>query len=488
VGLYLAQLPPAELARLKAELAETLIANFCYPRFLDYRTSTLRMRPVDRAKRQEVWSFLSSYDFSSWGRVDIQSPDFHRLVERLLIQYIQRNRAFFGNQGRKRMPDVRALIGTSAIYVTDGLRGHLTGQPATQAAHSFGSPRPVISWSSSTQAADLSWEQIASATQQLQQQLQEARGEIQAESEPPTRSIPASPAPYASPARPASTQVTPPRRSPRNRAGANGSGKVQAVVPPKSSIPPLPPVPPAPSTTPTSPAKSDRPAARASNPHASPPASDAMQAAPAPSLSSSFSPPQPALPPTPALDHSAPPLRSTPGPVEEIETLPFSEGQPPSISGAHGNIAPLPVRQSQAAEPPPLQAPPPSPTSMRELSRSPSTSLPAVMGSQGTPAKAAEQATVMLSDEDLVIFDQLKYQLVVWLRVEAVRQGLDIANQSPLQLIDLLRQQGEVDETRLQVVTTLLQIADAVAARGQAALIDYKQAMMFYLMHTRRAR
>jgi hypothetical protein len=110
------------------------------------------------------------------------------------------------------------------------------------------------------------------------------------------------------------------------------------------------------------------------------------------------------------------------------------------------------------------------------------------MGSPGTPEKAAEQATVMLSDEDLVIFDQLKYQLVVWLRVEAVRQGLDIANQSPLQLIDLLRQQGEVDETRLQVVATLLQIADAVTVKGQATLIDYKQAMMFYLMHTRRAR
>lgn len=110
------------------------------------------------------------------------------------------------------------------------------------------------------------------------------------------------------------------------------------------------------------------------------------------------------------------------------------------------------------------------------------------MSSPGTPAKAAEQATVMLSDEDMVIFDQLKYQLVVWLRVEAVRQGLDIANLSPLQLVDLLRQEGEADETRLQVVTTLLHLADAVAVRGQATLIDYKQAMMFYLMHTRRTR
>ncbi len=133
MGLYLAQLPPAELARLKAELAETLIEYFCYPRFLDYRTNTLRMRPVDRSKRQEVWSFLSSYDFGPWGRVDVQSPDFQRLVERLLIQFIQRNRAFFGNQGRKRMPDVRALIGSSSMLVTEGLRVHLTGRKSIAA-------------------------------------------------------------------------------------------------------------------------------------------------------------------------------------------------------------------------------------------------------------------------------------------------------------------------------------------------------------------
>ncbi|TMC18733.1 MAG: hypothetical protein E6J33_06450, partial [Chloroflexi bacterium] len=54
MGVFLGQLPPAEIARLKAELAETLIAHFCYPRFFDYRSESLRTRPVDRSKRQEV--------------------------------------------------------------------------------------------------------------------------------------------------------------------------------------------------------------------------------------------------------------------------------------------------------------------------------------------------------------------------------------------------------------------------------------------------
>ena len=122
---------------------------------------------------------------------------------------------------------------------------------------------------------------------------------------------------------------------------------------------------------------------------------------------------------------------------------------------------------------------------MRELSKTPSTSL---AGVQGTTGALAKPDTIVVSDEDVVIFEQMKYQLLVWLRIEAVRLGIDIADQTPLQLIDLLRDQEGFDDTRLQVVTTLLHLADSVVAKGQAALIDYKQAMMFYLMHTRRAR
>lgn len=87
-----------------------------------------------------------------------------------------------------------------------------------------------------------------------------------------------------------------------------------------------------------------------------------------------------------------------------------------------------------------------------------------------------------------MLFEQMKYQLIVWLRVEAVRLGLDFADQTPLELIDLLRQQESFDETRLQILTTLLNLADTVSEKGQATVVDYKQAMMFYLMHTRHAR
>jgi hypothetical protein len=50
----------------------------------------------------------------------------------------------------------------------------------------------------------------------------------------------------------------------------------------------------------------------------------------------------------------------------------------------------------------------------------------------------------------------------------------------------MLRQQSRIDETRLQVVSTLLNLANQVIKTGVVTVLDYKQALMFYLMHTRR--
>src|SRR2546427_2916343 len=190
MGVFLGQLPPAELARLKAELAETLIAHFCYPRFFDYRSESLRTRPVDRSKRQEVWLYLSSVDFTAWNRVDLMSPDFQYHIERLIIHFVQRNRAFFGQQGRKRMADVRMLISSCALLVTEGLREHLIGRQRKNPP--FGSPRPVPSWATTnaTGRAEPGWEQIVSTTMQLQQQIQEMRSEINTTPGQEARAIP----------------------------------------------------------------------------------------------------------------------------------------------------------------------------------------------------------------------------------------------------------------------------------------------------------
>ncbi|GAC1568251.1 MAG: hypothetical protein NVS3B14_16850 [Ktedonobacteraceae bacterium] len=427
MGIYLSQMPPAEMARLKAEIAETLIVNFSYPRFFDYRTNTLRMRPVDRAKRQEVWTFLSSFDFNTFSRIDVVSPDFQRQVERLLIQFVQHNRAFFGQQGRKRMPDVRALITSSSTAVSEGLRGHLSGHAAVQPP--FGNPRPVISWSkaSITGKPDLNWEQIVNPTMLLQQQLQEVRGEARPGLSEGGISADGYPAAMKG-ATANGAGAAPPKRSPRLRATTQGSGVNDTAAPPLRAVPP------------------GRPE-------------------PQEELRAACPPPGPLTP----LETAAEPVAPSAHVAEAAHPISraFEEKAPSALHpGSPGHISPPAI--------PPAEAQP------RELARTEPLSQ--------ALANQAGSGTVLISDEDVVIFEQLRHQLTVWLRVEVVRVGVEVTGQSPAQLIEILSRQEGVDATRLQVISTLLDLTNQVLAHGHARLVEYKQAMMFYLMHTRNAR
>ncbi len=477
MGVYLGQMPPAEMARLKAEIAETLIANFSYPRFYDYRTNTLRMRPVDRGKRQEVWTFLSAFDFNIFSRIDVTSPNFQQQVERLLIQFVQRNRAFFGQQGRKRMPDVRALITSSSASVTEGLRGHLSGRSTTP----FGSARPVVSWSKSNESGrfEPGWEQIANSTMSLQQQLQEARGEIRpggAISD--ARSV--APPPVANGTASNGAAMTSPRRSPRLRATTQGSGNGNEGAMPASTA---------------------RPAGTPPSTRPMPPDERSVVNPPSGPLAHKTSGPL-APPPSAAPAAAKPPVPPV-APVSEVMKPPASSDQPVSRAGmvqdapapsakpdekasssqernfppqATGSHVP-PVSTAPVSPPSPTQAPAAPP---RELTRT-EPLAPALVGQQ-------EATTLMLSDEDVVIFEEMRHQLLVWLRVEVVRAGLELTGQTPDQLLEILGQQDAVDETRLHVVSTLLNLTSQVIVNGCATLVEYKQAMMFYLIHTLRAR
>ena len=466
MGIYLGQMPPAEMARLKAEIAETLIANFSYPRFYDYRTNTLRMRPVDRGKRQEVWTFLSSFDFNVFSRIDVTSPDFQRQVERLLIQFVQRNRAFFGQQGRKRMPDVRALITGSSGSVTEGLRGHLSGHATTP----FGNARPVVSWSKSNESGRLepSWELIANPTMSLQQQLQEARGEIRPGASSDARPI--APPPVASGTATNGAATTSARRSPRLRATTQGNSNGTESAAPAPAARPAGAMP---STRPMQPDErrtvnppSGPLAQKTSGPLAPPPVQPIAPLTEAAKLSASSD--QPVLRAGIAGDAPAPSTK----PDDRASSV-QERNIPPQAAGSRVPPAPASsISQPGATQPPASR--------QRELTRA-EPLAPTLTGQE-------ENATLMLSDEDVVIFEEMRHQLLVWLRVEVVRAGVDLTGQTPAQLLEILGQQDGADETRLQVLSTLLGLTNQVIANGYATLVEYKQAMMFYLIHTRRAR
>lgn len=417
VGILVSQLPPAELARLKAELAETLISNFCYPRFYDYRIDSLCMRPVDRTKRQEVWQYLGSVDFNAWGRIDLMSPDFQRQVERLLIYFVQRNRTFFGEQGRKRMADIRMLISISSISIVEGLKGHLTGR-----SNGFGNPRPVNSWANSnvTKRHEPTWEQLVAPTMLLQQQLQEARGEIKA---------------TPNDIRPNGAS---PKQSIRDRSNANGSSSVKHEITSNRNV----------STNKTSLQAEQQTFAGVENSKIT----------------------------NPLTSHASIDARTS----QNEQVLIAGELPAPSLLEQAGAVANK-ANTAQERISGPAQS---------------SITAPAILQSQELiqthPArhvevttKEHESTTALVSEEDVVIFEQMRHQLVVWTRVEAVRAGIDISGREPSELLELLQQLDDFDETRLQVTSTLIDLCDQIIAEGHASLLEYKQAIMFYLMHTR---
>jgi hypothetical protein len=467
MGIYLGQLPPAEIARLKAELAETLIAHFCYPRFFDNRTNELRMRPVDRAKRQEVWLFLSSVDFTSWGRVDLMSPDFQHQIERLFIQFVQRNRAFFGEQGRKRMSDVRMLINSSSSSVVQGLRGHLTGQ---RGAHPFGSPRSNVSWSQSTTGRqEPDWEQIASATMLLQQQLQEFRGEVK---------------PGASngvDVRP--TNGTARRSQPQRPSTPTGTGNAAGVAE-RDSITALPTSASIPSANIPPPPASTRPAALSPNTPVTPARKlDSPMTSPLKPAASVVPAPSPLAEQANGSAPTAPTMKSGPLAASPVKSGPLA---PPSgrVSGtlpplANRTSGPLPSAEPMQPSVSPALPTPSAPVQPRSVAQT------AQPGTSAMAASPREANMLTVGEDDMAIFEQMRHQLIVWLRVEAIRAGLEVSNQTPAQLLDMLRQQARFDETRLQVVSTLLNLSNQIIKTGVVSLLDYKQALMFHLMHTR---
>lgn len=493
MGIYLGQLPPAEIARLKAELAETIIANFCYPRFFDYRTNSLRMRPVDRSKRQEVWLYLSSVDFTAWNRVDLMSPDLQRYIERLFIQFVQRNRNFFGQQGRKRMPDVRTLIATSSSTVVQSLRNHVAGQRQERQL-AFGSPRPVNSWSTVNGAgrAELNWEQVSAMTLLLQHQLQELRGEAKS----PQLEGRLSDLHPSQPVEPAERATKRNGRSPIQRTE-------QTIRQPSKSV-----------NTPGTPLESGQgmKSTILSNPGSSPIPTfpqQASQVAPTPAAdatSSNGATKKEVLPPpgTPHTETSfaAQTTLVTPSVTSVSTTSEAEQAKMPVVAKA-GNgtsvssqVLPPALLSPTIANTPTQPVPPIQPQSMhsqsvqtRVQSVSPASTIAAIPSlSEGVVElrDGRDLHMMLVGDEDIAIFEQLRHQMILWLRVEAVHAGIEMNGQTPSQLLDLLRRQERFDETRLQVVSTLLNLANQVMKNKRVSVLDYKQALMFHLMHTRR--
>lgn len=168
MGGSLSQLTSRQLERLKSELAEVIIANFCYPTFLDYRLNMLRTRPVGRRKRQEVWAYLNGLNLGPLDTLDASSMEFRRFVERVFLRAVEMNRELLVATSERQIAAVRARIPQLAAHVAYGLADYLVLGEASD----FGRARPIESWASAAQGYnEPTWEQIEKSTQLLQTTL-----------------------------------------------------------------------------------------------------------------------------------------------------------------------------------------------------------------------------------------------------------------------------------------------------------------------------
>jgi hypothetical protein len=514
MGIYLGQLPPAEIARLKAELAETLIANFCYPRFFDHRTESLQMRPVDRKKRQEVWLYLSSVDFTAWNRIDLTTPEFQHQIERLFIQFVQRNRSFFGPQGRRRMSDIRMLISSCAITVSQGLRNHLTGQ--RQNTPPFGTPRPVVSWATLSISGKLEpgWEQISTSTSLLQQQMQEIRGEARTAiiNEPrPVQTTVATGSTNGSTRRPVRPQPAAASIAQKVNSDLDAVARQQTAATQPVNVRQQAPVNPS-TTTKEDPAANPAPAASAVvSPTASPTTTrrlqqevseeqtvplngkrqaetreqsrDSKQASTEGRQSGSLEQSTDNRQATSAggnADALKLPIEAQASPMSPVSAL---QSASPPLKTSGGNGIKVPVSPSSFADTSP-SAVVSSASALHARSISQAASNPQ-SGALTPNSVAGSRDLLSVGEDDIAIFEQMRQQLIIWLRVEAIKAGLEISDQVPAQLLEMLRQQAHFDETRLQIVSTLLNLANQVIKTSTVSVLDYKQALMFHLMHTK---
>jgi hypothetical protein len=216
-----------QIERLKSELAEVIITNFCYPSFFDYRLDTLRNRPVDRRKRQEVWAYINGLPFGPLTPEDASTIEFRRFVERVFLRYIEINRGVIGAISARRVVVARSRVSELAARVIKDLGEFLSlGDSST-----FGLARPVESWGSVRGKPEPTWEQIERSTQLLQTTLVYLHTNAAKDAEQAARSALATPAVQPVQAAPA---VQPAATSPvaqAKEAPASGVADVSKATP-----------------------------------------------------------------------------------------------------------------------------------------------------------------------------------------------------------------------------------------------------------------
>jgi hypothetical protein len=138
MGPRVGDLEPRQLERWRAQIVEAIGAHLAYPPFYDYRSGREAVRPLDRAKRDELDQFVRSANFSPLEASDLTSPDVRRFLERLLLRYLDVNPVLQGAARARRTAALRAHVPKIAADI----HRSLLGSPVQAATASPRSWRP----------------------------------------------------------------------------------------------------------------------------------------------------------------------------------------------------------------------------------------------------------------------------------------------------------------------------------------------------------
>ena len=434
-----------QLERLRAELGEVIAAGFAYPPFFDFRANRLAVRPVDRAKRDEIALFLNSFNFEPLMQSDVGSPEVRRFIERLLLRYLEVNEAFARPRHKRLLPGLRAHAARVAAETQRNLQAHLNGSAA-----GFGARRAAPSWAmGSDQQVRTPPEERAHNTRILEAIL------LRSDTEAGSGSAPA--------AAPAQQRAQAPQRGPatpgprvEDRWGASWGGRPTGDL-----------------TVPVS-------------------AQDFARANLAGGGRSPFE--GLATGAQSGILRDETPLADQPtGPLAAFT----ANGAPGAASGARDLPAELyqlysdylsDMQPDPTPPPPVFTPPPPAPPSFQSQAQSQPQRPPmrdAGPAPSPQPAPLAQPAVSSNPRGDKLIFWQLRYQLEAYIRRAAYSYGVPNRGGDPASVLDALRRSGFVDEADLRIAEGIFALTDRVTAGGAASVEDYQQALMLYLLYHR---
>ncbi len=186
--------------RLHAELSTTLLNDFTYPPFVDYRSGALRIRPFSQADRQRAEQFVAGLRLDQHETLEIASS---ALAEQLADMLVNYQRAVLPDRAQRHGAELQR----QALQLATQVQRRLVDYVLNGANNGFGQAITPTSWGAGRNLAQ-SWEAIAPGTVSLATALATLREEATPAAAPPPRRVPSTPIIAAAPP-PATTPAVP---------------------------------------------------------------------------------------------------------------------------------------------------------------------------------------------------------------------------------------------------------------------------------------